>query len=121
MEADLPTGLVRKALAVSGVFDLRPLVHTPFLKGDLRLTDASAREVSPALMPAPASGRLVTVAGGAESAEFLRQNRLIRDAWGPRAVPVCEDLPGLNHFSVLEDLSEPGTRLNRLALDLLGL
>ncbi|MBK8070793.1 MAG: alpha/beta hydrolase [Ramlibacter sp.] len=121
VDADLPTGVVRKALSVSGVFDLRPLVHTPFLKGDLRLTDASAREVSPALMPAPASGRLVTVAGGAESAEFLRQNRLIRDAWGPRAVPVCEDLPGLNHFSVLEDLSEPGTRLNRLALDLLGL
>ena len=121
VDADLPAGLVRKALSVSGVFDLRPLVHTPFLKGDLRLTDASAREVSPALMPAPASGRLVTVAGGAESAEFLRQNRLIRKAWGPRAVPVCEDLPGLNHFSVLEDLSESGTRLNRLALDLLGL
>ena len=62
---------------------------------------------------------MFTVAGGDESAEFVRQNRLIRDAWGPAAVPVCEALPGLNHFSVLEALVEPGHRLYQLAGDLL--
>ena len=56
--------------------------------------------------------------GGDESAEFLRQNALIRDAWGEARVPVCEALPGLNHFSVLEDLAKPGTRLHQLALGL---
>ncbi len=54
-----------------------------------------------------------------ESEEFIRQNRLIRDAWGPRAVPVCEELPGRNHFSALEALVEPGHRLHALALGML--
>ena len=59
--------------------------------------------------------------GGDESAEFLRQNQLIQSAWGKNTVPVCEALPGLNHFSVLETLIQRGSRLNGLALELLGL
>ena len=59
------------------------------------------------------------MAGGDESEEFLRQNRLIREAWGEGPVPVCEALPGLNHFTVLEALLEPGHRLHELALQLL--
>ena len=31
-----------------------------------------------------------------------------------------EALPGLNHFSVVESLCEPGSRLNRLARELIG-
>ena len=110
---------MREALGISGVYDLAPLRLTPFLKDSLRLTPAQVRKTSPALLPRPRRGVLYTVAGGDESAEFLRQNRLIRDAWGPRAVPVCEALPGLNHFSVLEALVQPGHRLNMLTWELL--
>lgn len=116
---DLRSGLVRHALSISGVFDLAPLRHTPFVKDDLRLTPAQVAKVSPARLRAPRAGTLAAVVGGDESAEFIRQNRLIRDAWGPRAVPVCEELPGRNHFSALEALVEPGHRLHGLALDLL--
>jgi len=63
---------------------------------------------------------LTTVAGGDESDEFKRQNRLIQQAWGSDAVPVCEELPGLNHFSVVEELVRPGSRLNILVSDSLG-
>jgi arylformamidase len=76
------------------------------------------RLASPALLPAPARGTLATVCGANESEAFVQQNALIRQAWGERAVPVCEALPGLNHFSVLESIVEPGQRLHRLALDL---
>lgn len=116
---DLPAGLVRNALSISGLHDLEPIRHTPFLK-DLHLTAADARCASPALLPAPAAGTLYSVAGGDESAEFLRQNGLIQQAWGRRRVPVCESLPGRNHFSVLEALVEPEHRLHRLALELLA-
>ena len=109
--ADLPVQLVRNALSVSGLYDLEPLRHTPFLQEALRLTPADARRASPALMPAPKKGQLYTVAGGDESAEFLRHNTLIQKNWGARAVPVCEALPGLNHFSVLEELTRPSSRL----------
>jgi arylformamidase len=117
---DLPPDLVKRALSISGLFDLEPIMHTPFLQPSLRLTGEQVRQCSPALLPAPAHGTLATVCGGAESDEFLRQNRLIRAAWGERAVPVCEALPGLNHFSVLEALLAPGHRLHELALQLLS-
>lgn len=116
---DLPVDLVRNALSISGLFDLRPIQHTPFLAPALNLTDADSLRVSPALWPAPAHGKLLTVAGGDESAEFLRQNQLIRDAWGAGVVPVCEALPGLHHFSVLDTLADPAQRLHALAMELL--
>jgi arylformamidase len=111
---DLPADLVRHALAISGVFDLEPLRHAPFLAPDLRLSAADARRLSPANMPAPA-GELIAVAGGDESEEFQRQNALIARAWGPRAVPVCELIPGRHHMNVLHDLADPATRLHALA------
>jgi arylformamidase len=116
---DLPQGMVKGALSISGLYDLEPIMHTPFLQPSLQLTRQQVREASPALLPAPGRGVLYTVAGGDESEEFLRQNRLIRDAWGEIMVPVCEALPGLNHFSVLDALVQPGHRLHRLALELL--
>ena len=116
---DLPVQLVRNALSISGVHDLRPLQHAPFIAGSLRLDDAQARRLSPALWPAPERGHLYTVAGGAESEEFIRQNALIRDAWGRNAVPVCEVLPGLDHFGIVDALADPAQRLHRLAVQLL--
>jgi arylformamidase len=123
--AELPDALVNNALSISGLYDLEPLRHTPFLMDSLRLTPAQVRKASPALLPAPVllegRGQLYTVAGGDESDEFLRHNRLIQSAWGEDHVPVCEALPGLNHFSVLETMAQPGQRLHALTNELLGL
>ena len=94
-------------------------MHTPFLQQTLQLTQQQVRQASPALLPAPASGKFYTVTGGDESEEYLRQNRLIREAWGERRVPVCEALPGLNHFTALEALAQPGHRVHQLAQELL--
>jgi len=116
----LPAQLVSGALSISGLFDLEPLRHTPFLQGDLQLTPASVARLSPAFFPRP-KGKLYATVGAAESEEFLRQNQLIRDVWGPTAVPVCETLPGRDHFSVLESLVDPDGRLHDLTLRLLGL
>jgi arylformamidase len=121
---DLPDALVQNALAISGVFDLEPLLHTPFLQDSLRLTAQRVRQVSPAGFAAPplldGRGELVAVAGADESEEFVRQTQLIQQAWGKDVVPVCETLPGLNHFSVLEALVQPRHRLHKLAKQLLS-
>jgi arylformamidase len=117
---DLPADLVKNALSISGLHELEPMMHTPFLQPSLRLTPRQVRDASPARLPPPSQGTLFAVAGGDESAEFLRQIQLIRDAWGESRVPVCESLPGLNHFSMLEALVQPGHRLNRLAMQLLA-
>ena len=118
---DLPANLVGAAMSISGLYDLEPIRLTPFLQGDLRLTPASVRRLSPAFFPRPKAGTLYTVVGLDESDEFLRQNQLIRDQWGPTSVPVCETVPGRNHFDVVHSLAEPDGRLHELGLRLLNL
>jgi arylformamidase len=103
---DLPPRLVSRAVSISGLYDLAPLAAAPSLQVDLRLTSDVIARASPARFAAPAGARLVSVVGALESEEFLRQNRLIRERWGSDAVPVCEELPGRNHFSVLDELVE---------------
>ena len=115
----LPPTLTRKALSISGLFDLEPIMQAPFLQTDLRLTPEQVAKVSPAWQPAPSDACLYSVVGGDESAEFLRQNRLIQQVWGPHGVPVCESLAGLNHFSILSALCEPQHRLHQLAWELI--
>jgi arylformamidase len=117
---DLPADLVKSALSISGIYDLEPLRHTPFLAADLRLTTSSVRRLSPASMPAP-RGSLVTVVGGDESEEFLRQSALIRAAWGPATVVASESVAHHNHMNVLHALSDPGSRTHGWALRLLGI
>jgi len=118
--ADLPANLVPAALGISGVYDLEPLRLTSFLQPDLKLSPASVRRLSPAFFPRP-KAKLYAVAGGDESDEFIRQNQLIRDVWGPTAVPVCETLPGVHHMTVLKNLADPEGRLHQLGQQLLGL
>ena len=118
---DLPAQPVTGALAISGLYDLEPLRLAPFIQSDLQLTPASVARLSPAFFPRPKSGKLFAAVGLEESDEFIRQNRLIRDVWGPTAVPVCETVPHSNHFTVLNSLVDPAGRLHELALRLLGL
>ena len=118
---DLPAQPLSGALSISGLYDLEPLRHTPMLQADLKLTPASVARLSPAFFPRPKGTRLYAVVGSEESEEFLRQNSLIRDVWGPTAVPVCETVTGANHFTVLNRLADPKSRLHDLALRLLGL
>ncbi len=116
---DLPDHLVRNALSISGLYDLAPLQRTPFLEQVLRLSDDDVRRASPAHWPAPKRGHLYAVAGGNESEEFIRHNAMIREAWGPHTVPVCEVLADLDHFGVVDALADSSHRLHRLAVQLL--
>jgi len=118
---DLPLAPLSGALAISGLYDLEPVRLTLFLQDDLRLTPSQVARLSPAFFPRPKGGKLFTTVGGDESEEFLRHNQLIRDQWGPTAVPVCETVSGMNHFTVLESLVDPAGRLHELALRVLGL
>ncbi len=117
---DLPPDLVKAALSVSGLYELEPLRHAPFLAPDLQLTKASARRLSPALFPAP-SGTLVSVVGGDESEEFLRQADLIAQVWGSSCVIASECVARRHHMNVLHELADPCSRAHQWVLQLLGL
>ncbi len=118
---DLPAGLVTRVLAISGLFDLEPFRHAPFLKDAVRLDAESVRRLSPVRFAAPVGRVLHAAVGALESSEFHRQTAALVESWGTGVVPVSMSLAGKNHFTVLDDLASPGTRLHGTACDLLGI
>ncbi|MDI4633519.1 alpha/beta hydrolase [Pelomonas sp. V22] len=117
---DLPRDLVKGALSLSGLHELAPLMRTPFLQRDLRLDAEAVRRLSPVNFPAPASP-LYALVGSEESEEYKRQAEVLREAWGARAVPVCEEVAGCHHFNIVHELCDPESRVHRMARHLLGL
>ena len=109
----LPAGLVRSAYALSGLFDLVPLVSTS-MNAALRLTPDEARRLSPVGWTPPRGLTLDAVVGGAESAEYLRQSRDIAEVWGAGGVRTrCEAIDGENHFTVIAPLADPSSAMTR--------
>jgi arylformamidase len=77
---------VKRVVSISGVHDLRPLLLTS-MKAPLRLDEEEARRESPALLEPVAGVNLVAWVGGAERAEFRRQNTLLANIWTELAEP----------------------------------
>jgi arylformamidase len=106
----LPKDLWKGGLAISGLYDLRPLIQVDFLQPDLRLDEELAARLSPAYLPPATRAPVMTCVGGAESSEFLRQNALLGSRWkGAFAGDIA--MPGRNHFTVMDALAEPASAL----------
>lgn len=119
----LSEGRASAAVAISGVFDLRPLVPTSLNKA-LDLDEREAAALSPVFWPIPDGSTpggtvLDCVVGGDESPEFLRQSRMMVGHWGANGVETrYEALPGLNHFTVLAPLFDADSALVKRIVDL---
>jgi arylformamidase len=109
-DKDLPRDLYKGGLAVSGVYDLRPIVEVEWLNPDLRLDEASALKVSPAFLPPATRAPVVTAVGGRESSEFKRQNALLSARW-KSAITADISVPGADHFTVLDELCNQSSPL----------
>lgn len=113
-----PADLVSAGLAISGLFDLPPLVPTS-VNIKLGLDEAEARRLSPAFMRPNTGTRLIAAVGGNESGEYLRQSRLIAENWQPLGCATRDHpLTGANHFTVIASLAETDGELTRLLVDL---
>ncbi|SIR08812.1 Alpha/beta hydrolase family protein [Rhizobium sp. RU35A] len=98
---------VRTVVSISGVHDLRPLIHTN-LNVKLRLSPEEAAAESPVLMRPGENTRLFCWVGGNERAEFLRQNALMASLWlGLGAETGAYVEPDRHHFSVVDGLADP--------------
>jgi len=114
-----PADLVTVGYAISGVFDLTTLVHiTP--NQDLRLTEQTARELSPAFWQLPPGRIFDAVVGGLESSEFKRQSQLLVQAWGKSAQTRYEEVAGQNHFTVIDALADPHSAMTKRVAALAG-
>jgi arylformamidase len=120
VDTRLPDRLACGGLALSGVFDLEPLRHAPFLAADLALSRERARRLSPLRLPAPAVP-LHAYVGAEESAAFVAQSRRLATAWGPGAVPVCRSIEGRHHMGMVDEMVRPASPVQASARQLLGL
>ena len=115
--SDLPPTLVKGGLAISGIYDLAPLVHASFVNGDLHLDEHRARALSPVHLPPATQAPLITAVVALESAEFRRQTALIGRAW--KGVFVRDvSMPRANHLTIVEELASPASLLFDAALEL---
>jgi arylformamidase len=102
-----PADLVPAGYAISGLFDLSPLLKTS-INQDLKLDAEKARAVSPQLWPL-APGRIFeTVVGALESSEFRRQSRAVAEAWKQGGAETrSAEIAAMNHFTIVDGLADP--------------
>jgi arylformamidase len=101
-----PADLVPAGYAISGVFDLTPLVGLN-MNQDLRLTAEEARRVSPLFWPVPAGRALDAVVGDLETGEFKRQSQAMAATWRQAGADTrYAEFPG-HHFNVIDALTDP--------------
>ncbi len=112
-ERGFPAHPAPQALALSGLFDLVPLVRTS-VNGALRMDPETARALSPALLAAP-GGHIHAMVGGLEGREYERQSCAIASAWGGTSAV----LPDHDHFTIVAELADPDSAVVRTALELM--
>lgn len=112
----LPRDLVKGACAIGGIFDLEP-IRLSFLNEKLRLTPQQVERHSPLRLTYPTRAPLLLVLAIDESDEFHRQSAEMKAFWEGLGYPVELAIPpGLDHFNVVNQLSDPGCELVRLQL-----
>ena len=106
IDQSLPDDFMRAGYAISGLFDLRPLVPTS-INTSLRMDAASAHDVSPLFWTPPAGSTFDAAVGGDESGEYFRQSRTLVAEWGAAGVITrVGTVPGANHFTAIAPLAD---------------
>jgi arylformamidase len=111
--------LVKAGMAISGIYDLEPIRHS-YLNVKLGLDEAMSRRNSPMMQAGGAPKPLSLVVGSAELPLLRRQTA---DFAGHRAkfgLPVTyEEIPGANHFTIMDEMMSPQGRITTLIRQLL--
>ena len=107
---------VQGVLSISGLHDLRPLLHTAM--NDALGLDEDEAKLESAVLHRPA--RMVPYCcwvGGGERPEFIRQSELMAQMWsGLDLSASCVVEGALNHFTVIDGLCDPHSAITKALL-----
>jgi arylformamidase len=110
-----PVPLARVVL-VSGVYDLRPLVHTT-INDPLGLDDAMAAAMSPAVLPVAARLPVLLTVGDNETEAFVAQQRLYAARLRSAGCTARDEIaPGRHHFDIVDDLVDASSAIGAFTL-----
>lgn len=109
---------IKAGLLISGVYDLEPIRHS-YLNAKLGLDEATSRRNSPVVHPGGVNKPLVIVAGSGELPLLRKQSADFAAHRALHGLPVVyEEIPGANHFTMLNELASPAGRLTTLVRQL---
>lgn len=111
----LPEDVVKAAMPISGLFDIRPITRV-YVNDAVRLDLERAAALSPALLPARYRCPAVFAVAENDGEGFLEQSRSFQPEWGEGELLV---VPGRDHFDVVLDLADPGSRIGAALLGLI--
>lgn len=116
-EFGLPRDVVKSALLVSGMYDLRPVMLSA-RSSYVKLSGDEVVALSAILQPERLGAPVTLVNGGKETPEFKRQPRAFAQVLAAMGKPHrVVEIPGVNHFEILRQLGEPGSPVAMLALE----
>jgi arylformamidase len=115
----LTPSVIRSATCTSGIYDLKP-VRLSSRNGYLNLTDEIEQTLSPERYAQRITVPLTIAHGTKESPEFIRQAQSFANAVNAHRTPDGAAqllvLEGLNHFEVLEYVTQPENKLGAALL-----
>ena len=104
MSAQTAAGPITGIVAISGVFDLAPLLDTT-INAKLALDPAAARAASPLHRIVPGAPRALFAVGALETRAFRDQTAAMARAWAAAGNAASEvTVPEADHFSILTAL-----------------
>ncbi|XP_062572858.1 kynurenine formamidase-like [Saccostrea cucullata] len=118
--------LIKGAIIISGVFDLRPLIPSP-INDPLKMTETSAWENSPMkvmgeIIRHSKNRKIVLAVAEHDPKEFHRQTQQAFQALSEAGVSVdCVLSPGVDHFGIVEKLLYEDFHLTQMAVDMMNL
>jgi arylformamidase len=118
LDAAAPADLAPAGYAISGLFDLAPLLHLSS-NADFKLDAAEAQRISPLFWP-PVRGKVLdAVVGALESSEFQRQSKIVADDWRERGAQTrYEAIAGLNHFTICDPMVDANSAMTKRLVEL---
>lgn len=103
-EAGSAAAPLQGAIALSGLFDLAPLVTTSINRA-LGLDAANAQRLSPTQLARHSAAPLYTIVGANETPGFFEQQARIGEHW--RDVHALAPAAGKHHYTILDVFREP--------------
>jgi arylformamidase len=110
---------ISTVLAISGVYDLRPLLHTS-ANVDLQLDEDEARRNSPLHMRPYSARRVAVVWGGCETDAFRQQSQAFVAHWRSKSIDITGyEIAGVHHYAVMNEMADEASAVFAISQQLL--
>ena len=117
-QRDLDPSRIVGGVALSGVFDLAPLLNCS-MNDDLQLDAAAARAASPIHHCSTLAAPLYLAVGASESRAFIEQTRQLQRVW-PATCPFADEIADRNHFTIVDEFVRPESNAFQFVRRLFG-